>query len=105
MDINDPRLSIRRLRNFVDRLPDNSELVREVAKLGPEARDWDSNTYMLANLLDVMMALDWHTVAAHSKNKPKPPKPFPRPKPKETVRKQKPVWPGKTIVDRSKANG
>lgn len=105
MDINDPNLTVRRLRNFVDRLPDNSELVREVAKLGQEARDWDTNTYMLANILDVMLALDWHTVSAHSKNKPKPPKPFPRPTPKVTQTKMKPVWPGKTIVDRSKASG
>lgn len=105
MDINDDSLSVRRLRNFVDRLPDNSELVREVAKLGQEARDWDTNTYMLANILDILMALDWHTIAAHSKNKPSPPKPFPRPKPKVPQVKSKPVWPGKTIVDRSKANG
>ena len=105
MDINDERMTIRRLRNFVDRLPDNSELVREVAGLGQESRDWDTNTYMLANLLDVLQGLDWHFIAANSKTKPKPPKPFPRPKPKETVKKQKPVWPGKTIVDRSTTNG
>lgn len=105
-DINSPDITIRRLRNFFDRLPFDSETLNDIGKIPREARAWNFNTYMLANIFDAVMALDWHTVAAHSKNKPQPPKPFPRPKLRTApVAKKKMVWPGKTIVDRSKING
>lgn len=95
-DIND--MSIRRMRNLFFRLPPNSEYVYEVNETPQEARVWDVNTYMLANVLDATQAVGWYIVAANSKRTPKPPKPFPRPKTKKQEKKPKGYWPGKTIV-------
>lgn len=106
MDINDPRLTIRRLRNFISRLPIDSEVVNDRDKIPREARVWNINTYMLANIFDAIAHLDWVTVSANSKRVQKPPKPFPRPdiKPKRVVTKKN-IWPGKTIVDKGRMNG
>lgn len=99
MDINDPRMTIRRLRNFFERLPYDSETYLDIAKVPREAREWDANTWLLANVIDMLQAVDWHLVAANSKRPPHPPKPFPRPELKVKHTKKK-MWPGKTIIDK-----
>lgn len=106
MDILDPRLTIRRLRNFVDRLPVDSETLNDIAEIPRPARAWDVNTWMLANLGDILQAVDWHLIAANSKRPPAPPKPLSRPDTKKVTKtKKKQAWPGKTIVDRGTTNG
>jgi hypothetical protein len=105
MDINDPRLTIRRLRNFFNRLPVDSETLSDIAEVPRATRAWDINTWMLANLGDLLQAIDWHLIAANSKRPPPPPKPLSRPEIKEKPRLKKKAWPGKTIVDRGKTNG
>lgn len=104
LDINDESVTIRRLWNFFDRLPINSETLCDIGELSREQRTWSPEMYMIANVIDCIQALDWHFVAANSKNKPKPPKPYPRP---EGVQRKttKKLWPGKTIVDRGVKNG
>ncbi len=95
-DINNPDLTVRRLWNFYSRLPNDSETLADIVGVTREARNWDGKMHMLANIVDALQAVDWHLVAAFSKNKPKPPKPFKRPKVvRETT---KTVWPGKTVV-------
>lgn len=101
MDILDPRLTIRRLRNFFDRLPADSETLNDIAEVPRITRTWDVNTWMLANVVDILQAVDWHIIAANSKRVPSPPKPVTRPEiktPRATTKKK--AWPGKTIVDR-----
>ena len=95
-DINNPELTPRRLWNFVSRLPRDSETLNDIGGIQREARDWSGEMYMLANVIDGLQAVDWHIIAAHSKNKPKPPKPFKRPKAIQTPKKA--MWPGKTIA-------
>ncbi len=101
MDILDPSLSIRRLRNFFDRLPLDSETKQDLAGVDKDARLWDKNTWMLANILDGVNAVSYAVIASSTKNKPKPPKPYPRPEIKKRPKK-KPVFLGKTIVDKGK---
>lgn len=91
-------MSLRRMRNLFFRLPYNSETVQDIQEIPREARAWDVNTYMLANAIDGIMAVDWHIVASNSKHPPRPPKPLPRPKLKKEAKKPKGYWPGKTIV-------
>lgn len=98
VDIN--TVSLRRLACFVKQLPIESKTVSAFNQVTPEAQAWDVNTYMLANVIDMLNALDWHLVAANSKHVPPKPKPFPRP----NLKKKKVLWPGKTIVDTSKEN-
>lgn len=100
MDINDPRLTVRRLRNFVFRLPSTSEVMNDIREVPREAREWSPELWMLANVYDAIVHLDWVTVASNSKHAPRPPKPFPRPELKKVVKSKKAMWPGKTIVDR-----
>jgi hypothetical protein len=97
LDINDESITVRRLWNFFSRLKNDSETLRDIGEVPWEGRQWSSDTFMLANIVDSLQAVDWHLVAAHSKNTPKPPKPFPRP---QTAKKTpaKKNWPGKTIV-------
>lgn len=78
----------------------DSQTMLDIAGVPAEARLWDTNTWMLANIIDSIKELDWHTVAAYSKNKPRPPKPFYRPKVKTERAVAKKVWPGKTIIDK-----
>lgn len=86
------------MRNLYERLPVDCETNYDISETPRESRMWDLNTYMLANIIDVMNAVDWHIVAANSKHPPAPPKPFKRP---DLKKKNKPkgFWPGKTIVD------
>lgn len=88
------------MRNLYERLPYNSETNYDIAETPSEARHWDINTYMIANLIDVTSALDWHFISANSKHPPKPPKPFKRPELKKKEIKPKGFWPGKTVVDK-----
>lgn len=99
MDILDERLTIRRLRNFWDRLPLESETKQDLAGIERDARLWDKNTWMLANILDGVNSTTYAIIAANSKNKPRPPKPYERP---ELIKKKKtkPLYLGKTIVDK-----
>jgi hypothetical protein len=106
MDILDPRLTIRRLRNFFDRLPADSETLNDIAEIPRITRTWDVNTWMLANVMDILQAIDWHIIAANSKRTPNPPKPVHRPElktPSKATKKK--AWPGKTIIDRGTTNG
>lgn len=96
-DIN--TISLRRMRNLYFRLPAECETFYDIEEITKEARQWNVDTYMLANLFDVMNAVDYHIIASNSKNPPKPPKPIQRPKLK--VEKKSPkLWPGKTIVEK-----
>jgi hypothetical protein len=88
------------MRNLFSRLPSHCHTNWEIAEVPLEARVWDSNTYMLANILDAVKANGWYIVAANSKRPPKPPKPFKRPEIKKKKPAQKGFWPGKTIVDK-----
>jgi hypothetical protein len=105
MDINDPRMTVRRLRNFVERLPISSETLNDIGEVPRASRAWNVNTWMLANVVDALGMVDWHIIAANSQRVPAPPKPFPRPE----IKKQKPItkklWPGKTIIDRGSVDG
>lgn len=100
MDINDPKMTVRRLRNFVDRLPSTSETISDIKQLTREAREWSPEMWMLANIFDGITHLDWVTIAANSKRAPKPPTLFPRPELKKVVKSKKAMWPGKTIIDK-----
>jgi hypothetical protein len=101
-DINE--ISLRRMRNLFFRLPHNSETYSEINETPLEARIWDVNTYMLANVIDTLEAIDYHFISSKKKNPGKPPKPFKRPGLKAQPKK-KMVWPGKTIVDRGGKDG
>lgn len=92
------------MRNLYFRLPPQSHTNWEIADVPEEARLWDINTYMLANLIDAIMALDWHFISANSRRAPRPPKPFDRPKTKKVEKKKKGFWPGKTIMDKGVNN-
>lgn len=104
-DINDESITIRRLWNFFNRLPLDSITKQDIAEIPEEARVWNTNTYMLANIVDGINMLGWYTIAANTKNKPRPPKPYPRPKTQKEAPKKKAIWPGKTIVDKGVKNG
>lgn len=96
-DINDEDMTVRRLWNFFSRLNNDSETLRDINGVPWEGRQWSVDTFMLATVIDALAAVDWHLVAAFSKNAPKPPKPHPRP----IMQKKAPAkknWPGKTIV-------
>lgn len=69
--------------------------MQDIAGIEREARNWSPELWMLANVVDSLQAVDWHIIAANSKNKPAPPKPFPRPSLKK--KEKKALWPGKTI--------
>lgn len=100
-------MTVRRLRNFFDRLPIDSETLNDLAEVPRASRVWDVNTYMLANVFDAIAHLDWVSVAKASKRAPRPPKAYPRPSLKkvEKQKQKKAIWPGKTIVDRGVADG
>lgn len=100
VDINE--CSLRRMRNLYFRLPPQCHTSWDIAETPPEARIWNINTYMLANVIDAIQGMDWHLIAANSKRPPKPPKPFKRPETKKKINTPKPkgFWPGKTIVDK-----
>lgn len=98
VDINE--CSLRRMRNLYFRLPNTCETKYDIAETPRESRVWDIDTYMLANVIDAIQAMDWHLIAANTKHPPKPPKPFPRPELKKKEAKPKGFWPGKTIVDK-----
>lgn len=99
LDINDESITIRRLWNFFNRLPVTSETISELGGLSREEKNWSPDMYLLANVIDCIQALDWHFIAANSRNKPRPPKPYPRPQGNRQVTKKK-LWPGKTILDK-----
>lgn len=88
------------MRNLYFRLPIDCETNYDISETPREARAWNLNTYMLANVIDAVQAMDWHLIAANSKHPPKPPKPFKRPELKKKAPKGKGYWPGKTIVDK-----
>jgi len=92
------------MRNLYERLPYNSEVQFDMNEVPRESRFWDVNTYMLANLFDVLTILDWHLIAVNSKHPPKPPKPIKRPELTKEEKKPKSFWPGKTIIDKGTPN-
>lgn len=99
LDIN--TCSVRRMMNLFSRLPYNSEVHYDMAEVPRESRVWDINTYMLANVVDMLGVVDWRLVAVNSKRPPRKPKPIERPKLKKPKKK---AWLGKTIVDKGKVN-
>lgn len=105
IDINDESITLRRLWNFFDRLPVTSETLSDIGEITREERTWNPEMYMLANIIDSVQALDWHFVAANSKNTPKPPERIKRPEGKTRQVTKKKLWPGKTIVDKGGKNG
>lgn len=105
MDINDPRMTIRRLRNFFERLPSSSETISDIHDVTRESREWSPEMWMLANIFDGINHLDWVTIASNSRQAPKPPKNFPRPEVKKVVKTKKTMWPGKTIIDKGVKRG
>lgn len=106
LDINHPTMTVRRLRNFFQRLPVTSETMNDIYEVPRESRVWDANTWMLANVFDAIAHLDWVTIAINKRHgTPKPPKPIKRPEMKKIEKPKKALWPGKTIVDRGVANG
>lgn len=105
MDINDPRMTVRRLRNFFERLPMTSETIADIQELPRETREWTPEMWMLANIFDGITHLDWVTIAANTKHAPKPPQMFPRPPIKKVVKTKKTMWPGKTIIDKGVKRG
>lgn len=105
MDINDPRMTVRRLRNFFERLPSTSETISDIKDLPREAREWSNEMWMLANIFDGISHLDWVTIVANSKHAPRPPKTFPRPELKKVPKTKKTMWPGKTIIDKGVKRG
>lgn len=94
------------MRNLYERLPYNSEVNYDIEEIPKEARAWDIHTYMLANILDAAVFLDWHFIVANAKHPPKPPKPFKRPVLRKKVIEKKPkgYWPGRTIIDKGVNN-
>lgn len=73
------RISWRALGNFIRNLDVRSAYVRE---LDPDLCRWvapESLRPMLADMYDLMAALNRNVVAANSKHRPRKPKPYPRP--------------------------
>lgn len=103
VDINE--CSLRRMRNLFERLPSTSEVHYDIEEVPRESRAWNINTYMMANLVDAIQAMDWHLIAINSKRPPRPPKPINRPKLKKEPEKPKGYWPGRTIIDKGVTNG
>lgn len=88
------------MRNLFQRLPLDSETYAEINDMPIEARTWNPEVYMLANVVDAVMYTAWSVQAANSKRPPKKPKPITRP----SLTKKQPAkkrWPGKTIVQRT----
>ena len=86
-------LTIRRLRNIIDRLDSESELAVEMSGITREQRAWKRpETWLLANIQDCLQALDYHFVLANSeqgKGPKHPPKPIPRPGAKAEAKEQR----------------
>lgn len=67
-----------RVLAYIRNLPVGSATLAAI-RGGEQFRDWDVQTYMLANIVDVINHNTYAFVAANSKKKPKPPKPVDRP--------------------------
>lgn len=97
IDITD--VSLRRMRNLYERLPMDSETLSEIGEYTSEARMWNVNTYMLANIIDAVNYVAWSVQATASKHPPRKPKPIKRPDLTKTKSNKK-MWPGRTIVQK-----
>ena len=74
------------VQSFLTHLPLSSALARE---LNNESATWDSTlktNFLLADLIDVLQAIDYHLVSM-SGTKAHKPKPYPRPGKKESKQK------------------
>ena len=69
----------------INALPPGSRFVAQV-RGGSDFVGWDVQTYLLANIIDGINAMDYHLRASHTK-RARPPKPFWRPD-QEVKRKQ-----------------
>lgn len=100
VDINE--CSVRRMLNLYSRLSFDSETSYDMNNVPSEARTWGVDTYMLANVIDMLRVVDWRLIAVNSKRPPSPPKPIKRPKMSEVKKTSRNFWKGKTIVDNGK---
>lgn len=78
LDLGGPRLSWRRLRSLVERLPVTSRTAR--AQHG-ETSSWGTVEHLLAGIVDRLEIGNWQRANAGVKkpNQTRPPKPMPRP--------------------------
>lgn len=84
LDLGTERLSWRRLRALIARLPRDSWTVQAIA--GDRAR-WGDQEHLLATIVDALQQGNWMFAAANSKHSPDPPSPIRRPgDPDPTVR-------------------
>jgi hypothetical protein len=95
VDINE--CSLRRLRVLYEGLPYDSLTNQEIGDMPDEARLWDVNTYMQANILDQLAWIQWSIAASNSKHPPRKPKPIARPKLTNKRPEKKARWVGKTV--------
>lgn len=73
------RIPWRAFAHFVGHLDASSAYVREIS---PDDAPWlgtERVQSMLADVIDLLNAIDWHLVSANSKRRPRKPKPYPRP--------------------------
>jgi hypothetical protein len=72
IDVHDPAVTLRRVQVLTDRMPPG-------AWPNPDhALSWDTDAYLLAQLIDQVAGLTYLTARAHG-GKPKQPQPFYRP--------------------------
>lgn len=74
LDLGTERLSWRRFRNLVDRLPVGSQLYRDLHGDG-----WTATEHLLAAAVDALNAANWQRGNAGNKSPSPKPKPVPRP--------------------------
>lgn len=87
-----PALALEYVRN----LPPGSATYAFLAG-GEEHRGWDTQLYMMANLLDAVRENTYVLVAANSKRKPEAPKPFERPTTKTKTPEKKKLSPAQSV--------
>lgn len=73
------RLTPRTALALIRQLPEGSATIAEL-RGGPQFNGWDTDRYLLTQLIDSVRENTWVLIAANSKKKPKHPEPMPRPK-------------------------
>jgi len=77
-DLGTPRLSYRRLRLLLERMPWDSDYMR--AREGERA-EWGAVEHLLATVIDLLQVSNYQFSVANSKKSAKPSKPDPFPRP------------------------
>lgn len=99
LDAETGALTLRRLRNLVERLPADSETVAAQGEISRTDRAWSTTDYLLANVIDLIQIGNYQFACAYGSGS-NPPKPTPlarpgdqqQPEPKRTQE-----WPGMTV--------